>query len=184
LFPVPHRQYVFSIPKIIRRYFLYDHKLLGKLSQCATSSLKTFFQIVLNKKYGVPGIALAVQTFGDYARWHPHLHALVADGLFTESVYFYVMPNVDLRPLGELFRTSVLKMLQKEGRIDDSLFGSIWTFRPVHGKIIPVTIAEKNYIFFRLSRIISVAMPAAAAQTLGHFSSPPSLYQASRSSSL
>ena len=30
LFPVPHRQYVFSIPKNIRRQFLYDRKLLGK----------------------------------------------------------------------------------------------------------------------------------------------------------
>ncbi|MFH0784004.1 MAG: hypothetical protein V2B20_18895 [Pseudomonadota bacterium] len=33
LFPVPHRQYVVIILKIIRRYFFYDRKLLGKLSQ-------------------------------------------------------------------------------------------------------------------------------------------------------
>jgi hypothetical protein len=57
----------FSIPKIIRRYFLYDRKLLGKLSQCATSSLTSFFRITLGKKMGIPGIALAIQTFGDYA---------------------------------------------------------------------------------------------------------------------
>lgn len=129
LFPVPHRQYVFSIPKILRRYFLYDRKLLGKLSQCATSSLKIFFQTVLSRKYGIPGIALAIQSFGDYAKWHPHLHALVADGLFTESGYFYVMPKVDLRPLAELFRASVLKMLQKEGRIDDSFIKMIMAWR-------------------------------------------------------
>jgi hypothetical protein len=48
LFPVPHRQYVFSIPKIIRRYFLYDRKLLGMLANCATSSLTTFFKTVLH----------------------------------------------------------------------------------------------------------------------------------------
>jgi len=114
LYPVPHRQYVFSIPKIIRRYFLYDRKLLGKLAKCATTSLTTFFKTVLNKQYGIPGIALAIQSFGDYSRWHPHLHTLVADGLFTESGYFYVMPKVDLRPLAELFRASVLKMLQKK----------------------------------------------------------------------
>jgi len=63
LYPVPHRQYVFSIPKIIRRYFLYDRKLLGKLAKCATSSLTTFFKTVLNKDYGIPGIALAIQSF-------------------------------------------------------------------------------------------------------------------------
>ncbi|MCK5437837.1 MAG: transposase zinc-binding domain-containing protein, partial [Desulfobulbaceae bacterium] len=27
-YPVPHRQYVFSIPKILRIYFKYDRKLL------------------------------------------------------------------------------------------------------------------------------------------------------------
>jgi ribosomal protein S27E len=129
LYPVPHRQYVFSIPKIIRRYFRFDRKLLGKLAKCATTSLTTFFQTVLNRKYGIPGIALAIQSFGDYSRWHPHLHALVADGLFSESGYFYVMPKVDLRPLAELFRASVLKMLQKEGRIDDSFIKMIMAWR-------------------------------------------------------
>jgi len=81
LFPVPHRQYVFNIPKI-NRTFLYDLKLLGKLSQCVASCLTSFFRITLGKMLGIPGIALAIQTFGDYARWHPHVHALVVDGLF------------------------------------------------------------------------------------------------------
>jgi len=32
---IPHRHFVFSIPKILRRYFLYDRKLLSDLSRCA-----------------------------------------------------------------------------------------------------------------------------------------------------
>lgn len=88
LYPVPHRQYVFSIPKILRKFFLYDRKLLGKLSQCAAKSLTKFFKITLRKKAGIPGIVVAIQSFGDYARWHPHLHALVADGLFSEVEIF------------------------------------------------------------------------------------------------
>jgi len=129
LFPVPHRQYVFSIPKIIRRFFLYDRKLLGKLSQCAASCLTRFFRITLGKNLGIPGIALAIQTFGDYAKWHPHIHALVADGLFTETWIFYVMPRVDIRPLTEIFRASILKMLKDEGRLDDPLIKKILTWR-------------------------------------------------------
>jgi len=39
------------------------------------------------------------------------------------------MPKVDLRPLAELFRVSVLKMLQKEGRLDDSFIKMIMTWR-------------------------------------------------------
>ena len=141
LYPVPHRQYVFSIPKILRRFFFYDRKLLGKLSQCAVKSLTKFFQLTLGKKTGIPGVVVAIQTFGDYARWHPHLHALVADGLFLESGYFFVMPKVNLRQLAELFRAHVLKMLKKEGLIDDSFIKMIMKWRhtsgfSVHNKVL------------------------------------------------
>ncbi len=131
LYPVPHRQFVFSIPKILRKYFLYDRKLLGRLSQCAAKSLSKFFKLILGKKTGIPGIVVAIQTFGDYARWHPHLHALVANGLFLESGNFFVMPKVDLRPLRELFRVHMLKLLKKEGLINDSFIKMILAWQHV-----------------------------------------------------
>ena len=31
---VPHRHFIFSVPKILRRYFLYDRSLLSELSHC------------------------------------------------------------------------------------------------------------------------------------------------------
>ena len=133
LYPVPHRQYVFSIPKILRKFFLYDRKLLGRLSQCAAKSLRKYLKLILGKKTGIPGVVISIQTFGDYVRWHPHLHALVADGLFLESGSFLVMPTVDLRPLRELFRAHVLKMLKKEGLIDDSLIKLLMSWRHVSG---------------------------------------------------
>ncbi|MCP3892863.1 MAG: hypothetical protein GY702_28900, partial [Desulfobulbaceae bacterium] len=67
-------------------------------------ALTKFFKITLGKKIGIPGMVVAIQSFGDYARFHPHLHALVADGLFLESGYFFVMPKADLKPLREIFR--------------------------------------------------------------------------------
>ena len=67
----------------------FDLKLLGKLSQCcASKSLMKYLKLVLGKKTGIPGVFVAIQTFGDYARWHSHLHALVADGLFLQSGFF------------------------------------------------------------------------------------------------
>ena len=41
---VPHRHFVFCIPKILRRCFLYDRKLLSHLSRCGWESLKILFQ--------------------------------------------------------------------------------------------------------------------------------------------
>jgi hypothetical protein len=38
LYPIPHRQYVFSIPIIIRKFFLYYRSLLARLATCAATA--------------------------------------------------------------------------------------------------------------------------------------------------
>ncbi|MGK2944322.1 MAG: IS91 family transposase, partial [Desulfuromonadales bacterium] len=130
---IPHRQYVFTLPKILRVYFRYDRKLLTKLCHCANRSLNTFFKTALDSKVGKPGTVTAIKTFGDYGRWHPHLHLLVADGLFMPNGSFHVMPEISLRPLQKLFRASVLKMLKKEGRIDEDFIRMLMQWRHVSG---------------------------------------------------
>lgn len=97
LCPVPHRQYVFSTPRIIRQ-------LLSKLCHCAHRSLKRYLRSALGLPKGEVGAVMAIQTFGEYGRRHPHLHVIVADGLFTANGIFPVMPKVDVQPLAELFR--------------------------------------------------------------------------------
>jgi hypothetical protein len=62
---VPHRQVVLSIPKIPRRYFLYDRKLLSELSRCGWAALKTFYNAGIRDEKAVPGAVLAIQTFGE-----------------------------------------------------------------------------------------------------------------------
>ena len=69
--------------------------------------------------------------FGDYGRWH--LHLLVADGLFMPNGSFHAMPEVGLKPLQELFRASVLKVLKREGKIDDEFIRMLMQWRHVSG---------------------------------------------------
>ena len=120
LYPVPHRQYVFSIPIILRKFFLYNRSLLARLATCAADSLLIFFRIALDLEDGICGAVMTIRAFGDYAKWHSHIHSIVADGLFRRSGVFYVMPKLNFTPLAELFRASVLSMLKKEGLIDDA----------------------------------------------------------------
>lgn len=61
---VPHRQYVFTAPKMLRVYFRKDRRLLGKLSQCAAEALKTLFRAAGKDPKAVPGIIMVVQTYG------------------------------------------------------------------------------------------------------------------------
>jgi len=129
LYPLPHRQYVFSIPIILRKFFLYNRKLLSKLCRCAADSLAVFLRTAMNLQDGIIGAVLTIQTFGDYAKWHPHIHAIVADGLFRRSGVFYVMPKISIAPLAELFRANLLAMLKKEGLIDDKFIAMIMKWR-------------------------------------------------------
>jgi len=59
---IPHRHFVFSIPKILRCYFLYDRKLLADLSRCARESLKVFLQDIVLKNALLAGVCLALSS--------------------------------------------------------------------------------------------------------------------------
>ena len=63
---VPHRHVVLSIPKILRRYFLYDRKLLSELSRCGWEALKYFFKTITLDQKAVSGAFVAIQMFGDF----------------------------------------------------------------------------------------------------------------------
>ena len=93
-----------------------------------------FFQTTLDKPEGVIGTVMAIQTFGDYAKWHPHIHSLTADGLFDGRGVFYCMPKAaDIQPLAELFRANVLKLLKRKGLIDDRLIANLMKWRHTSG---------------------------------------------------
>ena len=121
------------IPIILRKFFLYHRNLLSNLTQCAADSLLTFFRTALGLNDGICGAVMTIQTFGDYAKWHPHIHSIVADGLFSRSGVFYVMPKTAIHPLAELFRANVLSMLKKEGLIDDDFVTMIMKWRYTSG---------------------------------------------------
>jgi len=118
---VPHRHVVLSIPKILRRYFLYDRKLLSDLSRCGWEVLKSFYTTGERDSRAVPGAVVAIQTFGDFLGFHPHLHILVSDGCFHENGMFSVSHVVDTKALERIFRYKVLKMLLAKGKITQDM---------------------------------------------------------------
>ena len=118
---VPHRHFIFSIPKILRRYFLCNRSLLSELSRCGWESLKAFFQEAMPQEGAVPGAVIAIQSFGDFLGFNPHLHVLGTDGCFYGDGMFRVEPRFDTKPLEEIFRYKVFKMLLSKGKITQDL---------------------------------------------------------------
>jgi len=70
LLDVPHRQIVFTIPKMLRIFFKFKRKLLGDLCRCAVRSLVRYFQVVAGTTLE-PGVVAVIQTFGDRINFHP-----------------------------------------------------------------------------------------------------------------
>jgi len=100
---------------MLRPYFRFDRDLLKDLCRIANRCLVEFMRTALGLPEGIAGTIMVIHTFGEYLDFHPHLHALVADGLFTRSGVFHVLPNVSLRPLEELFRARVIAFLLEKG---------------------------------------------------------------------
>ena len=124
LFPVPHRHYVLALPKMLRPYFQRHRYLLKDLCALARESLTEYLRTALVLPEGIPGIIMSIHTFGEYLDFHPHLHALVADGLFTRKsapsqsdspdASFHLLPDCPIKPLEELFRVKVIRFLERQ----------------------------------------------------------------------
>jgi hypothetical protein len=79
------RNWVFSLPKRLRLYFLFNRKLLAKLSRCAWKVLGTYLKQSIPFDDAVTGAAIAVHTFGGFQQFNPHLHLIVTDGCFLRE---------------------------------------------------------------------------------------------------
>jgi hypothetical protein len=126
---VPHRHFVFSIPKILRRYFLYDRSLLLELSRYIWKTLKIYYQSCLPGKNSVPGAVIALQTFGDFLGFNPHGHVLITDGCFPEKGLFVVAPTVKLKYLEKIFRSKIFTLLLAKGKITPDLIKLLKSWR-------------------------------------------------------
>jgi hypothetical protein len=114
----PHRQWVFRIPKRSRIYFLFDRKLLAKLSKCTFNVIRAYLAHADPGGNAVPGASIAAQTYGDFLNFNPHLHAIVSDGCFLNDNSFHVAPGLmgtwkrpSNRPATLLVRPQIMPVL-------------------------------------------------------------------------
>ena len=99
---------------MLRVYFRNNRWLLKQLCRIANECLLEFLRRITHKPDGQLGMVMTIHTFGEYMGYNCHLHALVADGLFSQSGMFYVAPRVSTKPLEQMFRVRVIKMLLEE----------------------------------------------------------------------
>jgi hypothetical protein len=137
---VGHAQWVFTIPKMLRVYFLHHRELLGELSRAAAQTAKELLAAAAMEEKGFrPGVVSVVQTFGDRANFHPHVHALVTRGGWTGSGEWVPVPYVDERAAEKLFRHKVLGMLRRRGLLSPERIELLLSWRrsgfSVHNRV-------------------------------------------------
>ena len=149
LLDVPHRQVVFTIPKMLRIFFKYNRRLLGSLCHSALRSLIRYFEFVAGRDV-MPGVIAAIQTFGDRINAHPHLHFLVTEGGVDEAGVFHKVPRIDDSRLAELFGCEVLSDLVRKELLSPEWAERILSWRRtgfnVHSRVRARTKSEAERV--------------------------------------
>jgi len=119
---VPYRQLVFTIPRRLRKFFLFDRSLYGKLCRAAYGATRDFLREKLpggfpKLKRAVPAMVVVPQSFGDLLVSHPHAHALVSLGVFLRDGSFCSMEDLEFDGLEDVFRQRVFDFLIQAGKI-------------------------------------------------------------------
>jgi hypothetical protein len=58
-----------------------------------------------------------VQTFGELAHWHSHVHAIVTEGAYSKNGTFISLTEMGLKPFLKLWEKRVFDLLLKPDKI-------------------------------------------------------------------
>ena len=128
LLKLPHRQFVFTVPKALRVFFRNNRKLFADISRLIFSIIRDFYNEAAEKEIRT-GIVIAHQTFGDMLRWNPHFHCLVLEGGFDDEGNFIFIPFSSLQKMTEYFRRRVIGLFLKNNMINEGFARNLLSWK-------------------------------------------------------
>jgi hypothetical protein len=128
LIDVPHRQVVFTIPKMLRVFFKYNRSLLSDICLCGKEALLKYFKAAAGREL-TPGIIAVIQSFGSRINLHPHLHFLVSEAGSDRQERFHSVSRFNDDLLRELFTREVFSLLVRKQLINFTLVEKILHWR-------------------------------------------------------
>jgi hypothetical protein len=75
LLALPHRQFVFTLPKALRVFLRHDQRLFAKLARLIFNLIAQFYRTAAGKTITTAAV-IAYQPFGDSLRFNPHFHVM------------------------------------------------------------------------------------------------------------
>ncbi len=126
---VPHAQWVFSIPKMLRPYFLYHRELLGDMARLAYETVREMMAAIVDEPDARPGMVAVIQTFASSLKWNPHIHSIVSRGVFKPDGTWIPVPYVDAHQAELLFRHKLFALLRDRGLISEQRIDLLLSWR-------------------------------------------------------
>ena len=116
---VGHAVWSFSIPKMLRPYFLFLRELLTELAQAAYETVHELMVAAVEDERARPAMVVAIQTNSSNLKWNPHLHCVVSRGVWDADGQWIPVPYVDTHVAEILFREKVFRLLQEHDLLSD-----------------------------------------------------------------
>jgi hypothetical protein len=128
LLRLPHRQFVFTLPKVLRVFFRHDKRLHGEISRLIYALVRDFAAEAAGKPLRTAAV-VAFQTAGAFCRWNAHWHGLFLEGGFDAEGRFVHIPKIDLQKMSSCFRQRVIAFFLERKLLDERLAKSMldWT---------------------------------------------------------
>jgi hypothetical protein len=112
LLALPHRQFVFTLPKALRVFLRHDQRLFAHLARLIFNLIAQFYATAAGKPITTAAV-VAPQPFGDSLRFNPHFHALILEGGFDSAGQFYYLPIHDTARFAECLRQRTIGLFLK-----------------------------------------------------------------------
>ena len=126
---VGHCLWTFTLPKMLRPYFMRHRELLGDLARLGYETIKELMIEAVGNDKARPGVVAVPQTFGNVLNPHPHCHCLASRGLWDDNGQWLPVPYIDTVAAEKLFRLKVLHLLKGKELLSQQRMELLDSFR-------------------------------------------------------
>ena len=126
---VGHCLWTFTLPKMLRPFFMRDRELLSDLARLTYETIQQLMGEAAGDENARPGVVCVPQTFGSLLQPHPHAHCLVSRGLWNTDGQWIPVPYIDTHAAEKLFRLKILHFLKRKGLLSDERIELLNSFR-------------------------------------------------------
>jgi ribosomal protein S27E len=176
---VGHAMWTFSLPKMIRPYFIHHPELRGRLCRAA---FETVQQMMAAAAIGCEGFRIGMvavtTTAGDLLNVNPHVHAIVPRGGWDSDGAWAPVPYIDNDAAERLFRGKVLSFLTRERLLSEERARVLLSWNHNSGFSIDDSVriepedgqAMERMVRYMLRPPLSLAMSSSSTRSSPRFS--------------